>query len=180
MLGIALFLSLDAQCTPCNVVFYTSNYGYKIHENPEHCSFKIYPLTTFLNRTDDENKSHCVKIHPRTIFLAVTKGWPKGDLRLTQGRIQGYLRTTQGWTQPHKWPSPHLGCLPPAILTLLIEHLRGFKGSTKQKKKYQNTISQFPLIFHKPTYRFHVSFSSLQALNSLLAFLLIGGSQKQP
>ena len=58
MLVIAPFLSLDAQCTPCNVTFYTYNYGSQTHENPDHCSLKIYPLTTFLNRTANENNSH--------------------------------------------------------------------------------------------------------------------------
>ena len=60
MLGIASFLSLDEQCTPSNVTFYTSNYGYHIHENPDNCSLKINPLTTFINRTDNKTKSHCV------------------------------------------------------------------------------------------------------------------------
>ena len=32
MLGITLFLTLDAQCTPCNVSFYTYDHGYQIHE----------------------------------------------------------------------------------------------------------------------------------------------------
>ena len=59
MFEIALFLSLDAQCTPCNVTFYAYDYGYQNYENPEHCSLKIYPLITFLNRRDNENKSHC-------------------------------------------------------------------------------------------------------------------------
>ena len=60
MLGIAFFLSLEAQCTHCNVTFYTFNDGSQIHENPDHCSLEKYPLTTFRNRTDNENKSHCV------------------------------------------------------------------------------------------------------------------------
>ena len=55
--GFALFLSLKAQFTPCNVTFYTSNYGSQIHENPDHCSLKIYPLTMFLNWTDNEEKT---------------------------------------------------------------------------------------------------------------------------
>ena len=66
MLGIALFLSLDAQCTPCNVTFYTSNHGSQIHENPDHCSLKLYPLTTFPNWTDNENKSRFFSWPPRS------------------------------------------------------------------------------------------------------------------
>ena len=45
--------------TPFNVTFCTSNHVYQIYENPEHCSLKIYPLTTFLNPTDNGNKSLC-------------------------------------------------------------------------------------------------------------------------
>ena len=41
------------------VKFYTSYYGSQIHKNPDNCSLKIYPLSTFLNRTDNKNKSHC-------------------------------------------------------------------------------------------------------------------------
>ena len=75
MLGIALFLALDAQCTPCNVTFCTSNYGFQIHENPDHCSIKRYPLTTFPNWTDNENKSHCVRVvqHQLGTFLKPTQ-----------------------------------------------------------------------------------------------------------
>ena len=61
MLVIALFLALDPHCTPCNFLFCTSNYVSQIHENPDNCSLKIHPLTTFLNRTDIENKFHCVQ-----------------------------------------------------------------------------------------------------------------------
>ena len=57
MLGMALFLLLDAHCTPCNVTFYTYNYGYQINENPDHCSLKIPLLLRFLI-------GHILKINP--------------------------------------------------------------------------------------------------------------------
>ena len=71
MLGIALFLSLDAPWTPCNLTIYTSNYGYQIHENQGHCSLKIYPLTTFLNRTDNENEYHCAPTTSDSVFIPI-------------------------------------------------------------------------------------------------------------
>ena len=36
------FLLLDAQCTPCNVTFCTSNYGYQTNENPELAECRVY------------------------------------------------------------------------------------------------------------------------------------------
>ena len=62
MLGIALILALNVHCKTCHMTFYTSNYGFQIHEHPNLCSLKRYPLTTFLNRTDNENKSQCVDV----------------------------------------------------------------------------------------------------------------------
>ena len=56
---ITLGLS-SVKITFCNVTFCTSNHGYQNNENPGHCSLKIYPLTTFLNQSDNGNKSHCV------------------------------------------------------------------------------------------------------------------------
>ena len=47
---ITLVLSL-VKLTPCNVTFCTSNYGYQINDNPDHCPLKVNPLTTFLNHT---------------------------------------------------------------------------------------------------------------------------------
>ena len=71
--------------THCNVTFCTYNHRYQINENPDYCSLKIYPLITFLNRTDNGNKSRCA-------FCAMIPGpgWntPKDDFARILGSFQ--------------------------------------------------------------------------------------------
>ena len=55
---ITLVMSF-VKITTSNVTFCISNHLYQNNENLDHCSLKIYPLTTFLNQTDNGNKSHC-------------------------------------------------------------------------------------------------------------------------